>query len=123
MCLWLPLSVPVSHTMALSSPLQNLSSLFSPHGIATATARTPTRRHLAIQAAASDTTTTSLQVGSYEQGNLVRPKWTGETPLSRMVRALISFKPLYSILKLGARQVLIRLTISSLHFASQPVIL
>ncbi|KAK2380846.1 S-adenosyl-L-methionine-dependent methyltransferase superfamily protein [Trifolium repens] len=93
--------------MALSSPLQNLSSLFSPHGIATATARTPTRRHLAIQAAASDTTTTSLQVGSYEQGNLVRPKWTGETPLSRMVRALISFKPLYSILKLGARQVLI----------------
>ncbi|GAU22567.1 hypothetical protein TSUD_93350 [Trifolium subterraneum] len=96
--------------MALSSsPLQNLSSLISPHGIATATARTPTRRNLAVQAAASSdtTTTTSLKVGSYEQGNLVRPKWTGETPLSRMVRALISFKPLYSILKLGARQVLI----------------
>ncbi|EYU30785.1 hypothetical protein ABFS82_08G207300 [Erythranthe guttata] len=43
----------------------------------------------------------------YEEGQLERPKWTGETPLSRLVGALISFKPLYSLLKLGARQVLI----------------
>ncbi|XAR49554.1 Erythromycin 3''-O-methyltransferase [Bertholletia excelsa] len=43
----------------------------------------------------------------YEEGQLERPRWTGETPLSRLVCALISFKPLYSILKLGARQVLI----------------
>ncbi|KAL8131410.1 uncharacterized protein LOC141711584 isoform X1 [Apium graveolens] len=43
----------------------------------------------------------------YEEGALDRPKWSGETPLSRLVRALISFKPLYSVLKLGARQVLI----------------
>ncbi|KAG6420683.1 hypothetical protein SASPL_117220 [Salvia splendens] len=43
----------------------------------------------------------------FEEGQLERPKWTGETPLSRLVRALISFKPLYSVMKLGARQVLI----------------
>ncbi|XP_058756248.1 uncharacterized protein LOC131629478 isoform X2 [Vicia villosa] len=93
--------------MALSSPpLHNLSSLISSHGIATATARAPSRCHLTVHAAASDTTT-SLKVSTFEEGNLVRPKWTGETPLSRLVRALISFKPLYSILKLGARQVLI----------------
>lgn len=96
------------HTMALCSQLQNLSSLISPHGITTTTTKAPTRRHVVVHAAASDTTT-SLQASSYEEGKLVRPKWTGETPLSRMVRALISFKPLYSILKLGARQVFIRL--------------
>lgn len=44
----------------------------------------------------------------YEEGALERPKWSGETPLSRLVQALISFKPLYSILKFGARQVFIR---------------
>lgn len=44
----------------------------------------------------------------FEEGKLERPKWTGETPLSRLVGALISFKPLYSVLKLGARNVLIR---------------
>ncbi|GFY99007.1 hypothetical protein Acr_13g0004080 [Actinidia rufa] len=35
------------------------------------------------------------------------PRWTGGTSLSRLVGALISFKPLFSVLKLGARQVLI----------------
>ncbi|KAH9622468.1 hypothetical protein KSS87_007972 [Heliosperma pusillum] len=45
---------------------------------------------------------------SYEEGKLDRPKWSGETPLSRLVGALISFKPLYSIMKFGARQALIR---------------
>lgn len=44
----------------------------------------------------------------YEEGQLEQPKWVGETPLSRLVGALISFKPLYSLLKLGARRVLIR---------------
>lgn len=48
------------------------------------------------------------QLASYEEGELERPNWTGQTPLSRLVGALISFKPLYSVLKLGARQVLIR---------------
>ncbi|KAK9065293.1 hypothetical protein SSX86_016676 [Deinandra increscens subsp. villosa] len=44
---------------------------------------------------------------SYEEGKLERPNWSGQTPLSRLVGALISFKPIYSVLKLGARQVLI----------------
>lgn len=94
--------------MALSSPLQHLSAVTSAHGnTTTATAKAPRAaarwRPWAVHAAASD-----IQVGGYEEGNLVRPRWTGETPLSRLVRALISFKPLYSVLKLGARQVLIR---------------
>ncbi|KAI3732110.1 hypothetical protein L1987_63307 [Smallanthus sonchifolius] len=47
------------------------------------------------------------RLASYEEGELERPNWTGQTPLSRLVGALISFKPFYSVLKLGARQVLI----------------
>ncbi|XP_050248458.1 uncharacterized protein LOC126695671 [Quercus robur] len=43
----------------------------------------------------------------YEEGQLESPKWAGQTPLSRLVRTIISFKPLYSLLKLGARNVLI----------------
>ncbi|KAK1412340.1 hypothetical protein QVD17_33511 [Tagetes erecta] len=50
---------------------------------------------------------TGGQLASYEEGELEKPNWTGETPLSRLVGALISFKPLYSLLKLGARQVFI----------------
>ncbi|XP_078446295.1 uncharacterized protein LOC144715238 [Wolffia australiana] len=44
---------------------------------------------------------------STEEGELNRPRWTGETPLSRFVSALISFKPLYSLMKMGARRVVI----------------
>ncbi|XVF16882.1 hypothetical protein REPUB_Repub10bG0069600 [Reevesia pubescens] len=44
---------------------------------------------------------------AYKEGERDRPKWAEETPLSRLVKALLSFKPLYSVLKLGARQVLI----------------
>ncbi|KAL3509221.1 hypothetical protein ACH5RR_028622 [Cinchona calisaya] len=44
---------------------------------------------------------------AFEEGQLERPRWTGETPLSLLVGALISFKPLYSVMKFGARQVLI----------------
>lgn len=49
----------------------------------------------------------SRELVGYEEGKLERPKWSGETPVSRLVGALISFKPLFSLLKLGARQVLI----------------
>ncbi|XP_030538550.2 uncharacterized protein LOC115746777 isoform X2 [Rhodamnia argentea] len=57
----------------------------------------------AIRGAASSSATEV----AYEKGQLERPKWAGETPLSRLVGAVISFKPIYSLLKLGARQVLI----------------
>ena len=45
---------------------------------------------------------------AYEEGERERPKWAEQTPFSLLVQALVSFKPLYSVLKLGARQVLIR---------------
>uniref|UniRef100_A0A803N1Q7 Methyltransferase type 11 domain-containing protein n=1 Tax=Chenopodium quinoa TaxID=63459 RepID=A0A803N1Q7_CHEQI len=66
------------------------------------TSKTSARRSLTIQMMAST-------MESYEEGNLDRPKWTGQTPLSRLVAALISFKPLYSVMKFGARQALIRM--------------
>lgn len=46
-------------------------------------------------------------VATFEEGQLERPRWTGKTPLSRFVATLISIKPLFSVVKLGARQVLI----------------
>lgn len=43
----------------------------------------------------------------FTEGKLDRPRWTGNTPISRLVAALIAIKPLYNLMKLGARQVLI----------------
>ncbi|RZC09544.1 uncharacterized protein LOC114417134 isoform X1 [Glycine soja] len=96
--------------MALLWPIQNLSAVISTSGNATtATSWPPRGRHWAVHAAASDATTAaaSVQMGEYEEGKLERPKWVGETPLSRLVQALISFKPLFSVLKLGSRRALI----------------
>jgi hypothetical protein len=45
-----------------------------------------------------------------QEGELERPAWSGETPLSRLVGALIAFKPLYSLMKLASREVIIRYT-------------
>ncbi|KAL2984888.1 hypothetical protein AAZX31_12G115900 [Glycine max] len=88
--------------MALSLPLQNLSAVISRSGNATTpTARPPRGRHWAVHVAAL------VQMGGYEEGKLERPKWVGETPLSRIVQALISFKPVFSVLKHGSRRALI----------------
>ena len=38
---------------------------------------------------------------------LDKPKWAGGGPISSLVNALISFKPLYNVMKVGARSVLI----------------
>ncbi|KAF3790999.1 hypothetical protein EJ110_NYTH15340 [Nymphaea thermarum] len=70
-----------------------------------------TRRRYAMR----DSSSSSLKVVGMvssgrrlpEEGPLERPSWTGETPLSRLVGAIIAFKPFYSLLKLGARQVFI----------------
>uniref|UniRef100_A0ACD5TGV2 Uncharacterized protein n=1 Tax=Avena sativa TaxID=4498 RepID=A0ACD5TGV2_AVESA len=43
-----------------------------------------------------------------QEGALERPAWSGETPVSRLVAALIAFKPLYSLMKLASREVIIR---------------
>ncbi|KAM7271332.1 hypothetical protein ACFE04_030546 [Oxalis oulophora] len=53
------------------------------------------------------TISSSSSSSYYEEGKLERPKWAGETPLSRLLQTAISFKPLYSLMKLAARQVLI----------------
>ncbi|EER95227.1 hypothetical protein BDA96_01G477400 [Sorghum bicolor] len=51
---------------------------------------------------------TRTGTGVPQEGALERPAWSGETPLSRLVGALIAFKPLYSLLKLASREVIIR---------------
>ncbi|XP_037448163.1 uncharacterized protein LOC119317766 [Triticum dicoccoides] len=43
-----------------------------------------------------------------QEGSLERPAWSGETPVSRLVAALIAFKPLYSLMKVASREVIIR---------------
>ncbi|KAL5707564.1 hypothetical protein ACHQM5_018454 [Ranunculus cassubicifolius] len=72
------------------------------------------RRNVNVNVQASNSSSSSKVLidgssssSSYEQGTLERPRWAGETRLSRLVATLISIKPLYSILKLSARQVLI----------------
>ncbi|KAI5065216.1 hypothetical protein GOP47_0019911 [Adiantum capillus-veneris] len=46
-------------------------------------------------------------MGPFQEGKLSQPSWTGDEPLSRLVSALISIKPLFALMSLGARQVLI----------------
>ncbi|XP_019107377.2 uncharacterized protein LOC104903532 isoform X2 [Beta vulgaris subsp. vulgaris] len=71
------------------------------NGTSFTTSKREPRRSLTIHMMASS------DIVSYEEGTLERPKWSGKTPLSRLVGALISFKPLYSAMKFGARQALI----------------
>ncbi|KAK8445213.1 hypothetical protein SEVIR_9G287200v4 [Setaria viridis] len=61
------------------------------------------RRNAVVVAAATGTGPAVPQEGALE-----RPAWSGETPLSRLVGALIAFKPLYSLMKLASREVIIR---------------
>lgn len=42
------------------------------------------------------------------EGDLDRPRYTGNDPLSRFVSSLIAIKPLFDVMKLVARQVFIR---------------
>ena len=42
------------------------------------------------------------------EGALEQPVCSGEATMSRLVGALITFKPLYSVLKLASREVIIR---------------
>ncbi|KAH8480223.1 hypothetical protein Peur_062905 [Populus x canadensis] len=88
--------------MALSSHIHNFSVLSVSKTIENGNGRR--RARMVVKMAAS----TSDMAAAFEEGKLERPKWSGQTPLSRLVGALIAFKPLSSVLKLGARQVLIR---------------
>ncbi|KAL5793637.1 hypothetical protein ACOSP7_002231 [Xanthoceras sorbifolium] len=88
--------------MALYAPNQKLSLASSTNGNARTRRASRTSKHPVVVRM-----TASSDVAAYEEGQLERPKWAGETPLSRLVGALISFKPIFSLLKFGARQVLI----------------
>ncbi|CAI7827946.1 unnamed protein product [Closterium sp. NIES-54] len=44
----------------------------------------------------------------YAEGERDAPEWAGETKFSGMVNAVIGFKPLYDLMKIGARQMLMR---------------
>ncbi|CAN1850729.1 Demethylmenaquinone methyltransferase [Linum perenne] len=89
--------------MAFSSQSHSYLSSLLPSTSKPAAATT-TRRSSSASVRCKMAATTKPE---YEEGNLEMPKWAGETPLSRLVGAMVSFKPLYSLLKLGARQVLI----------------
>uniref|UniRef100_A0A0E0M615 Methyltransferase domain-containing protein n=1 Tax=Oryza punctata TaxID=4537 RepID=A0A0E0M615_ORYPU len=65
------------------------------------------RRRNAVAVVAA-TTTTGAGPAVPQEGSMERPAWSGETPLSRLVGALIAFKPLYSLMKLASREVIIR---------------
>ncbi|XP_065874315.1 uncharacterized protein [Euphorbia lathyris] len=84
--------------MALSAHTHNLSFLSTSKTVAIFHGKTRSKR--------ADSVVVKM-ASTYKEGQLERPKWAGETPLSRLVGDLISFKPLYALLKLGARQVLI----------------
>ncbi len=56
----------------------------------------------------------------FEEGDLERPRWAGDDVLSRFVTALIAIKPLFNIMKFGARQVVIRLVCLQLPNVSFP---
>ncbi|KAJ6859191.1 hypothetical protein NC652_041472 [Populus alba x Populus x berolinensis] len=97
-----PPRLSFSASMALSSHIHNFSVLSVSKTIENGNGRR--RARMVVKMAAS----TSDMAAAFEEGKLERPKWSGQTPLSRLVGALIAFKPLSSVLKLGARQVLIR---------------
>ncbi|MBA0701723.1 hypothetical protein Goari_026805 [Gossypium aridum] len=80
--------------------------LFLPSSAATRR-RMGSRRRDLVHVGMTDQAETETISIAYKEGDRERPKWADETPFSRLVEALISFKPFYSLLKLGARQVLI----------------
>ncbi|KAL7219379.1 hypothetical protein ACSBR2_012444 [Camellia fascicularis] len=107
----------VSSSSSSSSATATVTVLTSSSGCARMRNGRPTNCVI-VRATSSSSSSSSTEVSrssvgtiprttSYQEGELERPRWTGETPLSRLVGALISFKPLYSLLKFGARQVLI----------------
>ncbi|KAL4858410.1 Malonyl-[acyl-carrier protein] O-methyltransferase [Chlorella vulgaris] len=68
-------------------------------GVSTRAARLPSAGRRRPQVAASATTDVSTE-------NKAKPDWTGNDLLSRAVNAAIGFKPLFSVMKFGARQTL-----------------
>ncbi|XP_057528094.1 uncharacterized protein LOC130806886 [Amaranthus tricolor] len=83
------------------------STFFNYNGCSITTHKSSTKEYVRRLPKIQMTASSSDTIETYEEGKLDRPKWSGQTPLSRLVGALISFKPLYSVMKIGARQALI----------------
>lgn len=92
----------LARTSFISHPTQNNKS--------SALSATPRSRSVTARAqlANGSVTTSKATNGGFEEGELERPAWTGDEPLSRFVSSLIAIKPLFNVMKIGARQVLIR---------------
>ncbi|ONM53744.1 CMV 1a interacting protein 1 [Zea mays] len=71
-------------------------------------ARVAALRELRALATAHQSVTKAIAEAGFTRGALERPAWSGETTLSRLVGALIAFTPLYLVLKLASREVIIR---------------
>src|SRR5688572_20750905 len=84
------------------------STFFYYNGCSITTHKSSTKEYVRRLPKIQMTDSSSDTIETYAEGKLDRPKWSGQTPLSRLVGALISFKPLYSVMKIGARQALIR---------------
>ena len=90
-------------------------STFPPSTIAAPSVRSASVRVRALPSPSP--TALHSPVSRHEEGDLDCPRWAGDDPLSRFVSSLIAIKPLFNIMKAGARQVLIGL--ASLLFRSQ----
>ena len=108
----------VSHSLCLClSTLESPMALCAPtHNLSLSSVKSHARRRPRSRRGYGTGMVAMAASYEYEEGQLESPKWVGQTPLSRLVRTIISFKPLYSLLKLGARNVLIRsLSLSLSH--------
>lgn len=98
--------------MATAMPIQ--LNHFSPHFCAFLYPK-PGHQWRKIHASTSGSTSSSTSTstsdgflqGPFVEGELDKPLWAGDEPLSRFVSALISIKPLFAIMRVAARQVLI----------------
>ena len=113
----------VSHSLCLSDSESPMALCAPTHNLSLSSVKSHTRRTRRIPRSRRGYGTGMVAMAAsyeYEEGQLERPKWAGQTPLSHLVRTIISFKPLYSLLKLGARNVLIRsLCLSHTHTHSE----
>ena len=113
----------MSHSLCLSDSESPMALCAPTHNLSLSSVKSHTRRTRRIPRSRRGYGTGMVAMAAsyeYEEGQLERPKWAGQTPLSHLVRTIISFKPLYSLLKLGARNVLIRsLCLSHTHTHTQ----
>jgi hypothetical protein len=66
------------------------------------------RKRRAMQAARCSLQTATNIKQDKEWGELEQPNWSGDDPISKVINALIGFEPLYSLMKAGARHIMIR---------------